>query len=81
MIIGNAEPIKNEIIQLQLLICGMNFLPAGDKVLHVQARAAHETFVWGINKVWLINSGSQCGVHGKQVRNGPFFEGKHWEKR
>lgn len=79
MIIGNAEPIKNEIIQLQLLIYGLNFLePAVDKVLHVQARAAHEMFVWGIKSpkfrvpVW---------SSWPQVRNGPSFGGEHWEKR
>lgn len=61
MIIGNAKHIKNENIQLQLLICGLNFLePAVDKVLHVQARAAHEMFVWGIKS--LIKSGYQYGV-------------------
>lgn len=61
-------------------MCGLKFLePAVDKALHVQARAAPEMFVWGIKK--MINSGCQCGVHGQQGRNGPSFEGKHWEKR
>lgn len=45
----------NEIIQLQLLICGLNFLePAVDEVLCAQARAAHEMFVWGIKYVLQI---------------------------
>lgn len=78
MMIGNVEPIKNEIIQVQLLFCELNFLePDMDKVLHVQA--AQEIFEG--NKMCFINSGYQCGVHGQQVRDGQSFEGEHWEKR